>query len=154
MLPKPLRPQLAFLCKLPKIDTMKIYFAIVALLLCGSASAQTKSIAEQLAQQQLDAYNKRDIEAFLLPYSDSVAVYMFPDKLMLRGKEAMRQQYAEMFQKTPDLFCDLQNRIALKNTVIDHEKVTFAKGQPPLYAIAVYTIEKDKIAKVHFIMPQ
>jgi hypothetical protein len=126
----------------------------MAMLVAGSVSAQQKSVAEQLAQQQLDAYNKRDIEAFLVPYSDSVAVYAFPDKLLYTGKETMRKQYGEMFKNAPDLFCDLQNRMVLKNTVIDHEKVTFAKGQPPLFAIAVYTIEKDKIAKVHFIMPQ
>jgi hypothetical protein len=133
---------------------MKRYITIAALLVAGALQAQQKSPAEQLAQQQLDAYNKRDIEAFLAPYSDSVAVYMFPDKLLYKGKATMRQQYAEMFSNTPDLYCYLQNRIALKNTVIDHEKVTFNKSQPPLLAIAVYTIENNKIAKVHFIMPQ
>jgi hypothetical protein len=132
---------------------MKLYITIAALLLVGTLQAQPSPTPEQLAQQQLDAYNKRDIEAFLVPYSDSVAVYMFPDKLQYKGKETMRQQYAEMFKTTPDLFCDLQKRMVLKNTVIDHEKVTFSKDQPPLYAIAIYTIEKGKIAKVHFIMP-
>jgi hypothetical protein len=132
---------------------MKWHLTILAMLFVGTLQAQTATTPEQLAQQQLDAYNKRDIEAFLVPYSDSVAVYLFPDKLQYRGKETMRKQYAGMFNTKPDLFCDLQKRMVLKNTVIDHEKVTFSKEQPPLYAIAIYTIEKGKIAKVHFIMP-
>lgn len=132
---------------------MKLYSTIMALLITGMLYAQPSPTPEQLAQQQLDAYNKRDIEAFLVPYSDSVAVYAFPDKLLYKGKATMRQQYAEMFKNTPDLFCDLQKRMVLKNTVIDHEKVTFNKNQPPLFAIAIYTIEKGKIAKVYFIMP-
>lgn len=132
---------------------MKLLTTIVALFVTGLLQAQPSPTPEQLVQQQLDAYNKRDIEAFLVPYSDSVAVYGFPNKLFYKGKATMRQQYADMFNNTPDLFCDLQKRMVLANTVIDHEKVTFTKGQPPLYAIAIYTIEKGKIAQVHFIMP-
>lgn len=131
---------------------MKLVTTILALLIAGLLQAQPSPTPEQLAQQQLDAYNKRDIEAFLLPYSDSVAVYAFPNKLLYKGKATMRQQYTEMFKNTPDLFCDLQKRMVLAKTVIDHEKVTFNKEQPPLYAIAIYTIEKGKIAQVHFIM--
>lgn len=132
---------------------MKLFTTIAALLITGLLQAQPAPTPEQLAQQQLDAYNKRDIEAFLIPYSDSVAVYAFPDKLLYKGKTIMRQEYSDMFKNTPDLFCDLQKRMVLKNTVVDHEKVIFNKQQPPLYAIAIYTIEKGKIAKVHFIMP-
>lgn len=133
---------------------MKTILLFLSLFISVSLSAQEKTKAEQLAQQQLDAYNKRDIDAFLLPYADSVAVYMYPDQLMYKGKETMRQQYAEMFKQTPDLFCKLQNRIVLANTVIDHELVTFNKAQPAMQAIAVYTVDKDKIVAVRFIVPQ
>lgn len=133
---------------------MKLFSLLCVLFFSSSLSAQEKSKAEQLAQQQLDAYNKRDIEAFLAPYADSVAVYMYPNQLMYKGKETMRQQYAGMFANTPDLFCKLQNRMVLANTVIDHELVTFDKLQPPMQAIAVYTINSDKIVAVRFIMPQ
>lgn len=126
----------------------------MAFFISGALPAQEKTLPEKLAQEQLDAYNKKDIDAFVAPYSDSVAVYMFPDKLLYKGKETMRQQYGPMFKNSPDLFCKLQNRMVLKNTVIDHELVTFSKTQAPVQAIAIYTIEKDKIAAVHFIMPQ
>jgi hypothetical protein len=133
---------------------MKTILLFALIIFSLTLTAQEKSAAEQLAQQQLDAYNRRDIEAFLKPYSDSVQVYMFPNQLMYKGKETMRQQYAGMFSGTPDLFCKLKNRMVVKNTVIDHEQVTFDKKRPAMEAIAIYTIEKGKIAKVHFIMPQ
>ena len=44
---------------------------------------------EILAQQQLNAYNVRDIDAFLEPYSDSVRIYNFPNKLRMQGKDDM-----------------------------------------------------------------
>jgi imidazolonepropionase-like amidohydrolase len=105
---------------------------------------------EMLAQQQLNAYNLRDIDAFLEPYSDSVAIYDLSGKLMMKGKEQMRKSYSEMFKNTPDLHCKLVNRIVEGNTVIDHESVT-GWGDKPVTAVAIYTIEKGKIAKVHFI---
>jgi imidazolonepropionase-like amidohydrolase len=105
---------------------------------------------EMLAQQQLNAYNLRDIDAFLEPYSDSVEIYNFGGKMMMKGKEQMRKSYSDMFSKTPDLHCRLVNRIVEGNTVIDHESVS-GWGDKPVSAVAVYTIEKGKIAKVHFI---
>jgi hypothetical protein len=113
--------------------------------------AQEKSEAEKLAQEQLDAYNNRDIDAFLKPYSDTVAVYMFPNQFLYKGKERMRSEYAGMFKNTPDLHCTLKNRIVVGNTVIDEESVLFNKNKPPFHAAAIYTIAGGKIVAVHFI---
>jgi hypothetical protein len=119
------------------------------------AVAQDKSSIEKeaaaLAQEQLDAYNKRDIEAFLKPYSENVKVYTFPDQLLYEGKAKMREEYTAMFNQLPDLHCKLINRIVLNNKVIDHEEVVFMKSEPKLYAIAVYTITDGKISEVRFM---
>ena len=103
-----------------------------------------------LAQQQLNAYNARDIDAFLEPYADDVELYSFPDKLLSKGKEAMRKGYQDMFKNTKDLHCEVTERIIQGNTIIDHESVT-GFGPLPLRAIAIYKIENGKIRKVYFI---
>jgi len=141
------------------MKSFSILVIFVALLSSGftvkpnSNSTIFKSIysdtAAMLAQQQLDAYNKHDLEAFLLPYAEDVEIYMFPDKLQLKGKAEMRKAY-EFITKTPKLNCKLLNRIVQGNTVIDHEEV-YGFGDKPVYAIAIYKIEKGKIAKVYFI---
>lgn len=107
--------------------------------------------AAALAQEQLDGYNKRDIEAFLKPYSENVKVYTFPDQLLYEGKVKMREEYTQMFNQLPDLNCKLVNRIVLNNKVIDHEEVVFMKSQPAIFAIAVYTITDGKISEVRFM---
>lgn len=106
------------------------------------------STPEMLAQQQLNAYNAHNLEAFLAPYSDSVEIYDFPNKLSMKGKEEMRKQY-QFITRVPKLYCKLLNRIVQGNTVIDHEEV-FGFGNKPVYGIAIYIIEKGKIAKVYF----
>ncbi|AXO78885.1 amidohydrolase [Olleya aquimaris] len=102
-----------------------------------------------LAQRQLNAYNFRNIDAFLEPYADDVEIYSYPDKLLYRGKEKMRKQYSEMFDKTPNLHCELKERIVQGNIVIDKERVRFRNDI--IEAVAIYHIENDKIKKVYFI---
>jgi imidazolonepropionase-like amidohydrolase len=108
-----------------------------------------KETPTALAQRQLNAYNCRNIEAFLEPYADDVEIYTYPDKLMNKGKEEMRKIYSEMFEKTPALHCELLGRIVQGNIVIDKERVKFGSGM--IEAVAIYHIESNKIKKVYFI---
>jgi imidazolonepropionase-like amidohydrolase len=108
-----------------------------------------KETPTALAQRQLNAYNCRNIEAFLEPYADDVEIYTYPDKLMNKGKEEMRKIYSEMFEKTPTLHCELLGRIVQGNIVIDKERVKFGSGM--IEAVAIYHIENNKIRKVYFI---
>jgi len=125
---------------------------LLLVLLGFSQSAMAQQSAADLAQAQLDAYNQRNLEAFLLPYDDSVAVYTFPNQLQYRGKAEMRKVYGQMFQNLPDLHCTLVNRMVQGNTVIDQESVVFRKGEKPLQAIAIYKVKAGKIAEVFFIV--
>lgn len=110
--------------------------------------------AARLAQQQLDGYNNRNIDAFLAPYSDTVKIYNHPKELVMSGKAEMKQRYGNMFANTPDLHCTLMNRMVLGNTVIDQESVIRDKNSPPSEVIAVYKIEGGKIVEVYFIRPK
>lgn len=104
---------------------------------------------EALAQRQLNAYNLRNIEAFLEPYADDVEIYDYPDKLQFKGKEIMRKGYSDMFNRVPNLHCQLVGRIVQGNVVIDKERVQF--GDKLIEAVAIYHIENGKIKKVYFI---
>lgn len=105
---------------------------------------------EELANTQLEAYNNRDIEGFLVPYSDTVKVYDSNKNLLYQGIETMRTQYSTMFDRTPDLNCNLLNRIAVGSTVIEHEEVTFGEGRK-IFAIVMYKVAHNKIQEVHFL---
>lgn len=115
--------------------------------------AQTGSDAARLAQLQLDAYNSRDIEAFLKPYSDSIKIYNHPKQLSMSGKDNMRKTFTQMFANTPDLHCTLMNRMVMGNIVMDHESVIFDKNQPATQVIAMYKMAGGKIVEVYFMRP-
>ncbi len=105
--------------------------------------------AETIVQEQLDAYNARDIDAFMDTYSDNIKLYSYPDKLLSEGKKAMTAQYRTFFENTPDLHCTIKNRIVIGNKVIDEESVT--TNGTTLSAVAIYELENGKISKVTFI---
>jgi hypothetical protein len=104
---------------------------------------------EAVVQRQLNAYNARNIDAFLDTYSDDIEIYNFPAELLMKGKEKMRERYSSLFSNVTNLYCDLTNRIIKGNIVIDHEKVRV--GERQLQAIAVYEVANGKIKKVTFI---
>lgn len=106
---------------------------------------------EALAQRQLNAYNARNLEAFLEPYSDSVELYNFPNDMWAKGKARMREVYGGMFERTPELHCELKNRMVLGNTVIDEERVTGFPNGRVIEAIAIYKVEEGRIARVYFV---
>ncbi|MBD2753209.1 nuclear transport factor 2 family protein [Spirosoma validum] len=105
---------------------------------------------ESIVQKQVEAYNARNIDAFLATYADDIELYDLPDKLISRGKEAMRKDYGAFFDKAKSLHCEIVNRIVLNNTVIDHEKVTVNPQKPPSQAVAIYKVENGLIRKVYF----
>lgn len=107
-----------------------------------------RSTPEDLADQQLAAYNAHDLEGFLAPYAEDVEIYTFPDKISIKGKADMRKKY-QFLKTTPKLYCRLLNRIVQGNIVIDHEEV-WGKGDKPFYGIAIYEIKDNKISKVYF----
>jgi hypothetical protein len=104
---------------------------------------------EPIVQKQLDAYNTRDIKAFLATYSDTVKIYDFPNKLRTDGKKTIQKEYTDFFKSTADLHCEIKNRIIVSNKVIDEEEIT-ANGNT-FNAVAIYEIEDGKIAKVTFV---
>ena len=108
-----------------------------------------KETPTTLVQRQLNAYNFRNIEAFLEPYADDIEGYEYPNKLLFKGKETMRKGYADMFDNSPKLHCELMGRIVQGNIVIDKERVQF--GNEIMEATAIYHIENGKIKKVYFI---
>ena len=110
---------------------------------------QETSDAEAVVQEQLDAYNARDIDAFMDTYSDHISLNNFPNQVTSKGKTDMRVRYDSFFESTPNLHCKIKNRMVIGNKVIDEEQVTV--NDSVVHAVAIYEVENGKIAKVTFL---
>jgi len=114
-----------------------------------NTETENETEAEKIVQQQLDAYNKRDIDAFMATYTKDIKLYNYPEELRTEGQKAMRERYDNFFKNTPDLHAFIKKRIVIGNKVIDEEQITI-NGK--IYnAVAIYEVENGKIKKVTFI---
>jgi hypothetical protein len=107
---------------------------------------------ETVVQRQVEAYNARDIDAFLSFYADDVVIRRLPSgEVAWDSKEAMRPRYARRFAENPELFCTITQRIVHGNWVVDHELVTGVKDRPRVRAVATYEVKNGLIQNVWFL---
>jgi len=105
---------------------------------------------EQAAQEQLDAYNERNLERFVAVYADDVRVFRPPEaKPILEGKAAFAAHYAHNRFTLSGLHADVLNRMVVGNKVIDHERVHGVKPEPFETAV-VYEVADGLIRNVWF----
>ncbi len=102
-----------------------------------------------IVQKQLEAYNARDIDAFMDTYSEDIKLYDYPNTLFSEGKVKMRERYRPFFESTPNLHCEIKNRMVIGNKVIDEEYVRINGSF--ISAVAIYEVENGKIIKVTFL---
>ena len=102
-----------------------------------------------IVQKQLDAYNAKDLDAFMAIYTEDIKLYNYPNELLSEGKDQMSKDYISWFQRTPDLKASVKKRIVIGNKVIDEEQVT-ANGKI-FNTVAIYELENGRIRRVTFI---
>lgn len=125
--------------------------SLLALVVCpGSGQEAKKESPERIVQQQVDAYNRHDLDSFLGFYSPDVKLYDFPDKEVSSGLDAMRKTYGKLFADNPDLKVDIARRIVQGDTVIDQEAVSVTNRRR-FTAVAIYRVKDGKIAAVWFV---
>jgi imidazolonepropionase-like amidohydrolase len=104
---------------------------------------------EAIVQRQVNAYNARNIDAFLATYSDDVEIYDSKGKLIMKGHDQMRKGYEGFFKSTPNLYCEIEDRIVINNKVIDKENVR--AGERAIHGVAIYEVNGGSITKVTFV---
>jgi hypothetical protein len=105
-----------------------------------------------IVEEQLEAYNARDLDRFAATYSDDIRIWRMPaTEPSIVGQAQLREVYAKRFA-SPNLHATIVNRIATGDKVIDHERVVGIEAGP-IEAVAVYQVMDGLIAKVWFFHP-
>ncbi len=109
------------------------------------------SASAKVVEQQLQAYNKRDLNAFLETFSDTVALYRWGNATpVAKGRAELEKLYGDLFESSPNLNSRLLNRVALGPKVIDHEWITGRAGQEQgLELLMLYEVKEGKIISAH-----
>ena len=106
----------------------------------------------EVVEEQLAAYNGRDLDRFAATYSGDIRIWRMPAaEPSIVGLAQLREVYAKRFA-SPNLHATIVNRIATGDKVIDHERVVGIEAGP-IEAVAVYQVAGGLIAKVWFYYP-
>jgi len=105
-----------------------------------------------IVQEQLEAYNARDLDRFAATYSGDIRIYRMPaTEPSIIGHAQLRETYAKRFS-APGLHATIVGRIVMGNKVVDHERVVGIKDVP-IEAVAVYEVVEGLIRTVWFFYP-
>lgn len=113
------------------------------------------STPEQIVQRQLDAYNAKDVEAWLATYHPDAEQFVLHGERLARGHAQLRQRILARFAE-PDLHAQLLSRSVVENVVVDHERITrnFPEGRGHVEMICIYELGGESIVKASFAVSQ
>jgi hypothetical protein len=105
----------------------------------------------EAVQEQLEAYNARDLARFVAVYAKDVKVYRIPAvEPSMQGRDQLSEFYASQRFNLPGLHADVVNRMAFGDKVIDHEQVRGVRPEPYEVA-AIYEVTDGLIRTVWFL---
>jgi hypothetical protein len=107
--------------------------------------------AEVVVQAQLDAYNARDIEAFVACYADDVEVRdLDTGDLRMQGIAAFREAYAAQFMRWPGQRASIAAREVVGDYVMDIEHVRGVPERDDARLMALFRVREGRIDRVWF----
>jgi hypothetical protein len=113
------------------------------------------NIIEQLAAQQLVAYNDSDLEGFVACYHEDVIVYDGDEKVC-QGKDNFRERYRELFERlefggtVPERLSNGGHCVDLEHYWrVDPETQERTEGT----ILVCYTLREHTIGTVRFLRP-
>jgi len=106
---------------------------------------------ESVVQRQLDAYNRKDVDALLSTYAVDAEQFQLHGPRLAVGHAEMRQRFAARFDE-PDLRADLIERVVMGRIVVDRERVVrnFPEGLGWMEMLCIYEIDGDRIQRATF----
>ena len=103
-----------------------------------------------IARKQLDAYNAQDLDTYVSYFAEDCIVSGLNGVPTETSRDAIKARYAKAFAQFPQNKAELKNRIAVGNTVVDHELVIRVPGGEQFEIVAIYTFRDGLIARVDF----
>lgn len=93
--------------------------------------AQTDTMPRRVAEAQIEAFNRRDLDGFMLLYAEDAVVAEFPSgKVLWQGKAAIRERYGSMFKAGNLPTVRVPSRVVDGVFVVDYEEWDAKPGEP------------------------
>lgn len=102
--------------------------------------------AESIVQQQVNAINARNREAFIRLFDNNVEVIDAKGQVLYRNRSELELAYDNLFENTPDLYYGIESRTVTNDNVRDQIKVR--ENGIITNKIHVYEVHDGKISRI------
>ena len=97
---------------------------------------------------QADAYNRHDLEAFVVLHAPDVRFYRYPDSLVFEGHAALRERFGKLFTTAPQVHATTEDRMVYGDFVVWKETATDLPGGRTDTQIFVWEVRDGLIRTV------
>lgn len=117
----------------------------------GAVPRALSMLPADVVQRQFDAYNAKDLDAWLATYAPQAEQFMLHGERLASGHVEMRERMADRFAE-PALRARLMHRTVMGPVVVDHERVTrnFPEGIGTMEMLCIYEVADGLIQKASF----
>ena len=114
---------------------------------------ESPSSPASVVQRQLDAYNAKDVAAWLATYAPEAEQFTLHGARLAAGHHEMRSRIEARFAE-PDLHATLLSRSVIGSFVVDHELSTriFAEGRGSIEMLCIYEVVAGVIQRASFAL--
>lgn len=103
-----------------------------------------------VVDRQVEAYNARDLEAFVACYSEDIIVEDARGSVIASGRAGLRGEYGPFFIENPDLHAEVRHRSLVGEYIVDEEEIVGWHAEL-VRAVAIYHVANDLIDHVRLI---
>jgi len=106
-----------------------------------------------VVQRQLDAYNAKDVSAWLSTYAPDAQQFTLHGDRLAMGREEIGVRIVSRFEE-PDLHAKVLARSVMGSFVVDHELITrnFPEGKGTIEMLCVYEVVDGYIQRASFAL--
>jgi hypothetical protein len=117
------------------------------------SASGSPSEAERVVQAQVDAFNRRDVDAFMATYAPDAIHWAYPSDTTFNGAARIRAHYAELFSDpdVPHLHATVRKRMVQGRYVIDEEYIVGLPADDPHVSVIIYEVGDGLIRNAWFI---
>lgn len=116
----------------------------------GSQLAVVSEVSPgEAVDKHIEPFNNRDLDAFANAFTEDVVVRNYFSDTLSVGRDRLRENYKNYYERTPSSQVKVLNRIVHKKIVIDEEEATI-NGKTKRHA-TIYEVRNGKIASMTFI---
>lgn len=100
--------------------------------------------AQAIVQRQMEAYNRRDVDAFCSFMAPDIVTRLYETgEILSSGIEQTYELYRKRFAENPNLHMTVQARMVNDTVVVDREIITGFDGGITIEAIVIHELRND-----------